>query len=164
MRSKRWDTDLESARAALSAARRSRSPCVCSGRDPDPAKSKEHVLLSVLAERRLLAGETAELGALMQDVLEPPIAEVRALAHGLLLAQKRAEKSGGGAEHLTRLAHVRKLAPLLGTRFHDGARKLPTAGPYRSDRSVEPREREERAQNYAISANDVRFRPSAFAR
>jgi len=37
------------------------------------------VLLSVLAERRLAAGQTAELGALMQDVLEPPIAEIGAL-------------------------------------------------------------------------------------
>jgi hypothetical protein len=49
------------------------------GREPDPAKSREHVLLSVLAERRLAAGQTAELGALMQDVLEPPIAEIGAL-------------------------------------------------------------------------------------
>jgi len=51
-RSERWDTDMESARAALSAAvsllLRLR------GRDPDPAKSKEHVLLAVLAERRLI--------------------------------------------------------------------------------------------------------------
>ncbi len=29
------------------------------GRDPDPAKSREHVLLSVLAERRLAAGQSA---------------------------------------------------------------------------------------------------------
>ena len=33
------------------------------GRDPDPAKSREHVLLSVLAHQRLTAGQPAELGA-----------------------------------------------------------------------------------------------------
>lgn len=38
------------------------------------------MLLSVLAERRLLAGQNAELGALMQDVVEPPIAEIGALS------------------------------------------------------------------------------------
>jgi DNA helicase HerA-like ATPase len=50
------------------------------GREPDPAKSREHVLLSVLAERRLAAGQSAELGALMQDVLEPPIEQIGALS------------------------------------------------------------------------------------
>jgi len=49
------------------------------GREHDPAKSREHVLLSVLAERRLAAGQSAELGALMRDVLEPPISEIGAL-------------------------------------------------------------------------------------
>jgi Helicase HerA, central domain len=76
-RSPRWDTDLESSRAALSAAISLVLRLL--GRDPDPAKSKEHVLLSVLAERRLLAGEDAALPVLMQDVLEPPITEVGAL-------------------------------------------------------------------------------------
>src|SRR6185369_6560539 len=45
----------------------------------DPAKSKEHVLLSLFAERRLLAGGDADLGSLMHDLLEPPITEVGAL-------------------------------------------------------------------------------------
>jgi len=49
------------------------------GRESDPAKSREHVLLSVLAERRLASGQSAELGALMQDVLDPPIAQIGAL-------------------------------------------------------------------------------------
>ena len=72
-----WDSDVESARATLSAAISLVMRLI--GRDPDPAKSREHVLLSVLAERRLLAGETAELGALLQEVIEPPIAEIGAL-------------------------------------------------------------------------------------
>jgi len=76
-RSSRWDHDLESARATLSAAISLVLRLL--GRDPDPAKSREHVLLSVLAERRLIAGETAELGALLADVLEPPVETMGAL-------------------------------------------------------------------------------------
>jgi hypothetical protein len=76
-RSSRWDTDPESARAALSAAVSLALRLL--GRDADPAKSKEHVLLSLLAERRLLAGEHADLGALMNDLLNPPITDVGAL-------------------------------------------------------------------------------------
>ena len=56
-RSARWDHDPESARASLSAAVSLVLRLV--GRDPDPAGSKEHVLLSVLAERRLRAGSAA---------------------------------------------------------------------------------------------------------
>lgn len=76
-RSPRWDHDIESARATLSASISLVLRLL--GRDPDPAKSREHVLLSVLAERRLLMGESAELGALLGEVLEPPIDEVGAL-------------------------------------------------------------------------------------
>ena len=76
-RSSRWDTDVESARAALSAAVSLVLRLL--GRDPDPAKSREHVLLSVLAEHRLLAGNSAELGALLHDLAEPPVAEIGAL-------------------------------------------------------------------------------------
>lgn len=76
-RSSRWDTDPEAARSALSAAVSLVLRLL--GREPDPAKSREHVLLSVLAERRLAAGENAELAVLMQDVLNPPISEIGAL-------------------------------------------------------------------------------------
>ncbi|HEY2407143.1 MAG TPA: helicase HerA-like domain-containing protein [Polyangiaceae bacterium] len=76
-RSARWDEDPEAARAALSAAISLVLRLL--GRDPDPAKSREHVLLSVLAERRLRAGGGAELGALLHDLAEPPIEEVGAL-------------------------------------------------------------------------------------
>ncbi|HYP99932.1 MAG TPA: helicase HerA-like domain-containing protein [Polyangiaceae bacterium] len=77
-RSPRWDSDPEAARNALTAAVSLVLRLL--GREPDPAKSREHVLLSVLAERRLMAGQTAELGALMQDVLAPPISEIGALS------------------------------------------------------------------------------------
>lgn len=53
-RSSRWDHDPEAARASLSAA--VALVLRLDGRDPDPARSKEHVLLSLLAERRLKAG------------------------------------------------------------------------------------------------------------
>jgi hypothetical protein len=76
-RSARWDTDVESARAALSAAVSLLLRLL--GRDPDPAKSREHVLLSVLAERRLLAGQSAELGALLHDLAAPPLTHIGAL-------------------------------------------------------------------------------------
>jgi hypothetical protein len=76
-RSARWDHDPESARCALSAAISLVLRLI--GREPDPAKSKEHVLLSLLAERRFRAGGAAELGALLHDLAEPPIDEVGAL-------------------------------------------------------------------------------------
>jgi hypothetical protein len=57
-RSPRWDEDPETARDALSAAVSLVLRLL--GREPDPAKSREHVLLSVLAERRLAAGQSAD--------------------------------------------------------------------------------------------------------
>jgi hypothetical protein len=85
-RSPRWDTDLETARSSLSAAISLVLRLL--GRDPDPARSREHVLLSVLAERRLRAGGTAELGALLYDLAEPPIEEVGALTLNEFLPKK----------------------------------------------------------------------------
>ncbi len=76
-RSSRWDTDPETARDALSASVSLVLRLL--GRDPDPARSKEHVLLSVLAERRFMRGQNAELGALMEDLTDPPIDRVGAL-------------------------------------------------------------------------------------
>jgi hypothetical protein len=76
-RSNRWEHDAESARAALSAAISLVLRLL--GRDPDPAKSREHVLLSVLAERRLIAGESADLGVLLEDLAHPPITRIGAL-------------------------------------------------------------------------------------
>jgi hypothetical protein len=89
-RSSRWDSDPEAARDALSAAVSLVLRLL--GREPDPAKSREHVLLCVLAERRLAAGESAELGALMQDVLEPPIEQIGALSVNAFM-----KKMNGGA-------------------------------------------------------------------
>lgn len=76
-RSPRWDTDPGAARASLGAAVSLVLRLV--GRDPDPARSKDHVILSVLAERRLKAGQSAELAALLADLGDPPIDVVGAL-------------------------------------------------------------------------------------
>ncbi len=76
-RSSRWDTDVDGARTSLGAAVSLVLRLI--GRDADPGRSREHALLSVLAERRLLAGQTAEIGELVLDVLEPPIDTIGAL-------------------------------------------------------------------------------------
>jgi len=48
-------------------------------RDGDPARSREHALLCVLAEARLMSGRAAPLNELIGEVLLPPIAEIGAL-------------------------------------------------------------------------------------
>ncbi len=75
-RNPQWDTNPEAAAAALSAAVSLVLRLL--GRDPDPAKSREHVLLTVLAERRLRNKQDASLGALLNDVLSPPFEQIGA--------------------------------------------------------------------------------------
>jgi hypothetical protein len=69
--------DAETARASLSAAISLVLRLL--GRDPDPARSREHVLLAVLAEARLREGKPSDLASLMEDVTRPPMAMVGAL-------------------------------------------------------------------------------------
>jgi DNA helicase HerA-like ATPase len=88
-RSNRWDTDPEAARDTLSAAVSLVLRLL--GRDPDPAKSREHVLLSVLAERRLALGQAADIASLMQDLTRPPIERIGALPVNEFL--KRSERT-----------------------------------------------------------------------
>ncbi len=85
-RSATWDADPDAGRAALSAAISLVLRLL--GKDPDPAKSREHVLLSVLAERRLERGQSADLGSLLEDVLRPPIERIGALEVNDFLALK----------------------------------------------------------------------------
>jgi hypothetical protein len=54
----------------------------CRGKKPDPAKSREHVLLAVLAERRLEQGKSAELAIVSVAHLDD---EERSLVLGVLL-------------------------------------------------------------------------------
>jgi hypothetical protein len=76
-RSTRWDGDVEGARSAMSAAVSLVLELV--GRESDPARSKEHALLSLLAERRLARGLDAPLDALIPEVLEPGLEAIGAL-------------------------------------------------------------------------------------
>jgi hypothetical protein len=85
-RSPRWDSDPEAARSALSAAVSLLLRLL--GREPDPAKSKEHVLLSVFAERRLRAGGSADLAELLKDVTTPPIDNVGAMSVDAFLPKR----------------------------------------------------------------------------
>jgi uncharacterized protein DUF87 len=72
-----FNQDPEAARASLSAAVSLLLRLL--GRDPDPASSRDHVLLSVLAERRLRAALPSDLASLLEDVTRPPIDRIGAL-------------------------------------------------------------------------------------
>jgi hypothetical protein len=72
-----FNQDPEAARASLSAAISLLLRLL--GRDPDPASSRDHVLLSVLAERRLRAALPSDLASLLEDVIKPPIERIGAL-------------------------------------------------------------------------------------
>lgn len=72
-----WADDVETAREALSASISLLLRLL--GRDPDPTRSRDHVVLSVLAERRFALGQPADVASLLQDVREPPVATMGAL-------------------------------------------------------------------------------------
>jgi hypothetical protein len=69
-----WKTDLEAARESLGASISLLLRLI--GRDPDPVKSRDHVVLSVLAERRLREGKSAAVAELLNDVRTPPVAQI----------------------------------------------------------------------------------------
>ncbi len=73
----KWHADPTTAQASLSAAVSLILRLL--KRDPDAATSRDHVLLSLLAERRLKSGLSCELGAIIHDLLEPPLEAVGAL-------------------------------------------------------------------------------------
>ncbi|MFO0613179.1 MAG: helicase HerA-like domain-containing protein [Polyangiaceae bacterium] len=85
-RSDRWDVDAEGARAALSAAISLILRLLA--RDADPARSREHVLLSVLAERRLVARQSADIASLLPEILSPPVESIGALPIDEFLSKK----------------------------------------------------------------------------
>ena len=80
-RSDRWDTDEAAARANLSAA--VSLVLRLTGRDGDPGRSREHALLSVLAEARATGELVAkELGILTSKTEDAVQARMAALLHG----------------------------------------------------------------------------------
>jgi hypothetical protein len=85
-RSSRWDHDLDGARATLEAAVSMALGLV--GRDPDPAQSRAHALLTTIAERRHLAKLPTDLGSLVPDVFVPPFAEIGVLPVDAYMSEK----------------------------------------------------------------------------
>ncbi len=85
-RSSLWDSDEESARDSLASAVSLVLRLL--GRDADPARSREHVLLSVLAERRLRAGQPADLPSLLADLDQPPLAQIGAMPVDRFVSKK----------------------------------------------------------------------------
>ncbi|MET0591784.1 MAG: helicase HerA-like domain-containing protein [Polyangiaceae bacterium] len=123
-RSDRWEHDPESARAALSAAISLVLRLL--GLDPDPARSREHVLLSVLAERRLTHGDSASLENLLEDLATPPVTHVGALELDAFLP-KRGRKELAAALN-TLLASPTFASWRQGTTLDVGAWLTPTEG------------------------------------
>ncbi|MEI8256451.1 MAG: hypothetical protein WCJ30_12325 [Deltaproteobacteria bacterium] len=72
-----WETDPEAASESLSASISLVLRLV--GRDADPARSRDHVVLSRLAEARLRKGRSADLASLLHDLADPPIAMMGAM-------------------------------------------------------------------------------------
>jgi hypothetical protein len=72
-----WESDLSAARESLSASVSLLLRLI--GRDPDPTRSRDHVVLSVFAERRLRVGEPADVATLLDDVRNPPLEELGAM-------------------------------------------------------------------------------------
>jgi hypothetical protein len=72
-----WAKDPAAARASLASAISLVLRLL--GRDSDPARSREHVLLSVLAEQRLRGGQPSRLEDLLEDLAKPPLDKVGAL-------------------------------------------------------------------------------------
>lgn len=77
-RSPTWDTHPDEASRSLCAAVSMLMRLL--GRDPDPLRSREHVLVSFLAERRLRAGQDVDLAALVDEIMAPPVETIGALA------------------------------------------------------------------------------------
>ncbi len=73
----RWNSDIESSRDRLAATLSMILRLV--DRDADPAASREHVLLSTLAEHMISTGQRCSLHALLAALEAPPIANVGAM-------------------------------------------------------------------------------------
>ena len=98
-RSPRWDSDPEAARASLSAAISLVLRLL--GRDPDPARSREHVLLSVFAELHLRAGQAADIGTLLHDLAEPPVDTIGTLSVDSFFPKKERKALAAALNGLT---------------------------------------------------------------
>jgi hypothetical protein len=108
-----WNKDPEAARASLSAAVSLLLRLL--GRDADPASSRDHVLLSVLSERRLRAGAPSDLASLLEDLAQPPTDRIGALAMDKFLPKR--ERAALAAALNTLLASPRFATWRTGTQL-----------------------------------------------
>jgi hypothetical protein len=81
-----WKDDPQTARESLSASISLLLRLL--GRDADPTRSRDHVVLSVFAERRLKEGLPADVASLLGDVREPPVERMGALPIDEFLPKK----------------------------------------------------------------------------
>lgn len=72
-----WRTDVEAARESLGASVSLLLRLI--GRDADPVRSRDHVVLSVFGEHRLRDGKPAGVTDLLADLQAPPLAEIGAM-------------------------------------------------------------------------------------
>ncbi len=84
--SDQWESDEDGARDALSSAVSLLLQLM--KRDSDPTQSREHVVLSQLAERRLRKGQPATLELLLADLSHPPIDRIGAMSFEEFLPEK----------------------------------------------------------------------------
>jgi len=64
------------------------------------------LLLSVFAERRLAAGQNADIGSLMQDLTNPPIAQDWCAGGEFVLEEARTQQPSSSTEHPSSITHV----------------------------------------------------------
>ncbi|NUP12695.1 MAG: ATP-binding protein [Polyangiaceae bacterium] len=106
-RSSLWDDDPEAAHDQLGSA--ISLVLRLAGGDGDP-RTREHVVLTTLALRRLEAGQGARLDALLTDLLEPPIDRIGVMAFEQFLPPKEQQAL---AQKLNALLASPKLASWL---------------------------------------------------
>jgi hypothetical protein len=119
-----WSSDPDGARASISASVSLLLRLL--GRDPDPAKSRDHVLLSVLAENRLRAGQAASLEVLLSDVAEPPLEHIGALPVNRYISKRERAELSAALNSL--LASPSFAAWRTGASLDIGAWLTPTGG------------------------------------
>ena len=81
-----WTSDVEAARESLGASISLLLRLVA--RDPDPTASRDHVVLSVFAEKRLRDGRSANVEALLADLEDPPIENIGAMSLDAFLPKR----------------------------------------------------------------------------
>jgi hypothetical protein len=122
-RSTLWDEDEEAAQDQLASG--ISLLLRLAGRDGDP-RSREHVVLSTFAERRLRAKKAAPLAELLADLLAPPVAKIGAMAFEEFMPPK--ERQALAQDLNTLLASPKLAGWLTGAPLDVGAWLTPKDG------------------------------------